>query len=210
MTALSTRELLAQGPVIPIVVIDDAAQATDLAQALIAGGLRVIEVTLRTADALAAVRAIAREVPEAIVGVGTAVRPDQLEQALDAGAQFAVSPGFTLALVEKARDLGLPLLPGAATASEMLVAMALGIEELKFFPADAVGGTAALRHYGSVFPQLRFCPTGGITYEGSRAYLELDNVACVGGSWVASRKSIAAGDFDEITAQAKRAQALRH
>lgn len=205
---MSMLDLMRLAPVIPVIVIDDAAQAVPLARALVEGGLPVLEVTLRTPAALAAVREIARAVPEAMVGVGTVVNDAQLAAAKAAGARFAVSPGLTPALAEAARRSGLPLLPGAATASELMFALECGYEQLKFFPAEAAGGPAMLKSLHGPFAEVRFCPTGGITEANAPAYLALPNVVCVGASWLVPKAALAAGDWAAIHALAQRAAAL--
>lgn len=202
-------ELLRAGPVIPVIVIDDASKAAPLARALLQGGLRVLEITLRTAGALDAIRAVAREVPDAVVGAGTLLAADDLERAVAAGARFGVSPGATGELLAAARRARLPFLPGVQTASEIMAALAAGFTELKFFPAGPAGGVAALRGFGGTFPQVQFCPTGGITAETAREYLALPNVACVGGSWLAPPALVKAGDWGGITRLARQASALR-
>lgn len=202
-------ELMQLAPVIPVIVIDDVAQAVPLARALVEGGLPVLEVTLRTPAALAAVREIARALPEAMVGVGTVINEAQLAAAQAAGARFAVSPGLTPALAEAQRRSGLPLLPGAATASELMFALECGYEQLKFFPAEAAGGPAMLKSLHGPFADVRFCPTGGITETNAPAYLALPNVVCVGASWLVPKAALAAGDWAAIHALAQRAAALR-
>lgn len=205
---MSMLELMHLAPVIPVIVIDDAAQAVPLARALVEGGLPVLEVTLRTPAALAAVRDIARALPQAEVGVGTVLNETQLAEAKAAGARFAVSPGLTPRLAEAARRSGLPLLPGAATASEMMFALECGYRQLKFFPAEAAGGPAMLKAMHGPFPQLRFCPTGGITEATAPSYLALPSVVCVGASWLVPKAALAAGDWAAIHALAQRAAAL--
>lgn len=202
-------EILAAAPVIPVVMIDDLAQAVPLARALVAGGLPVIEVTLRTAAGLEAIRAIAAEVEGALVGVGTVLEPGQYTAAARAGARFAVSPGATARLLDAAERCGIAPLPGIATASEAMALIERGYKFAKFFPAEAAGGAAFLASIASPLPQLRFCPTGGITLESAPRYLKLPNVVCVGGSWMVSRAIIAAGDWAGITALATQAAALR-
>src|SRR5580698_7532643 len=201
-------EILAAGPVMPVVVIDDAAHAVPLARALVAGGIRAIEVTLRTGAALDAVQAIARDVPDAIPGVGTALTGADVLAALDAGAKFIVSPGATPALREAAIGSGLPFLPGVATPSDLMSGMEAGLSRFKFFPAAQAGGIEGLRALAGPFPSARFCPTGGVSAANAAAYLALPNVACVGGSWLAPRETIAAGDFARIEQLAREAAAL--
>lgn len=204
----STPEsLLDRFPVIPVVVVDDLAQAVPVAQALVVGGLPVIELTLRTPVALDAMRAIADEVPGILLGAGTVTTPGQAKQAADAGAQFLVSPGATPSLVGAMADTGLPFLPGTATVSEALAVLEAGFTEMKFFPAEASGGAAYLRSLVGVVPA-RFCPTGGITAASAPAYLSLANVGCVGGSWITPRDALLAGDWERVAELAAGAAAL--
>jgi 2-dehydro-3-deoxyphosphogluconate aldolase/(4S)-4-hydroxy-2-oxoglutarate aldolase len=203
------EDILGAAPVMPVVTIDDLSKAAPLARALAAGGLRAIEVTLRTPQALEAVRIIASEVPEALPGVGTVLTARDLEAAAAAGAKFAVSPGATPALLAAARDQALPYLPAIATASELMAAMEAGFQVCKFFPASSSGGVAALRAFAGPFAQVRFNPTGGIDAASAPGYLALPNVLCVGGSWVTPAKAIAAGDFALIEQLARAAARLR-
>jgi 2-dehydro-3-deoxyphosphogluconate aldolase/(4S)-4-hydroxy-2-oxoglutarate aldolase len=196
-------------PVIPVAVIDDAGTAVPVARALVAGGVAIIEVTLRTPAAPDAIRRIADEVPGISVGVGTVTTPAQLEEAASAGASFVVSPGCTPRLLDAMTASGLPCLPGAATVSEMLTLLEHGFTELKFFPATAAGGLAYLKSVAAPLPGLRFCPTGGLTPETAPDYLALPNVACVGGSWLTPAPAIAAGDWPTIQRLAAQATALR-
>ena len=200
--------LLDRVPVVPVVVVDDVAHAVPLARALVAGGLPVIELTLRTPVALEAIRAIADEVPEILLGAGTVVTPGQAEAALDAGAQFLVSPGSTPALLGAMADTGLPFLPGTATVSEVLAVLEAGFTEMKFFPAEASGGAAFLKAVGAPVPAARFCPTGGITAASAASYLALPNVGCVGGSWLTPADALAAGDWARVERLAREAAAL--
>lgn len=202
------ESLLDLVPVIPVVVLDDDATAVPLARALVAGGLPIIELTLRTTVALDAIRAIADEVPEILVGAGTIVTPDHAKQAVDAGAQFLVSPGTTPSLLSAMADTGLPFLPGTATVSEALAVLEAGRTEMKFFPAEASGGAAYLKALASPVPAARFCPTGGITPTSAPAYLSLPNVGCVGGSWLTPADALAAGDWARIESLAREATAL--
>ena len=206
---MTIDDILQAGPVMPVVVIDDAAHAEPLARALVAGGIRAIEITLRTGAALDAVRAIARDVPDAIPGVGTALTVADVLAALDAGAKFIVSPGATPTLLEAAIGSGLPFLPGVATASELMAGMAAGLSAFKYFPAAQAGGVEGLKALAGPFPRARFCPTGGVSAANAASYLALPNVACVGGSWIAPREMIAAGDFARIEQLARAAAALR-
>ena len=196
------------GPVIPVVAIDDPAQAVPLARALIAGSVRVLEITLRTPVALAAIRAIAEAVPEVIVGAGTLTRPEDFIEARNAGARFGVSPGLTPALIEATRKSGLPLLPGVMTPSDIIAARLASFRELKLFPAQQAGGAGMLQALAGPFPDVTFCPTGGISAETAPTFLALPNVACVGGSWLAPKAALAAGDWDAITELARWASGL--
>jgi 2-dehydro-3-deoxyphosphogluconate aldolase/(4S)-4-hydroxy-2-oxoglutarate aldolase len=196
-------------PVIPVLTIERADTAGPLAAALVAGGLSVLEITLRTPAAIEAIRAIAARVPGAIVGAGTVLTPDHAEAAIAAGARFLVSPGITPRLAEAAMRWPVPFLPGAATASEAMALADLGYRFLKFFPAEQAGGAAALKAIGAPIQRLVFCPTGGIDAARAPEYLRLANVACVGGSWVAPAKAVAAGDWRTITLLAREARALR-
>jgi len=201
-------DILEVSPVIPVIVLERAEDARPLAEALVRGGLRVLEVTLRTPAALEALHAI-RAVEGAIVGAGTVLDPSLYDEAIAAGARFVVSPGLTDALVTAAATRMVPLLPGAATASEVMRAREAGCRRLKFFPAESLGGVAALKGYASVFPDVRFCPTGGIGAASAPAYLALSNVACVGGSWPLPAEALAARDWARIEALARAAAALR-
>jgi 2-dehydro-3-deoxyphosphogluconate aldolase/(4S)-4-hydroxy-2-oxoglutarate aldolase len=201
--------IAAKAPVIPVLTIDRLADAVPLARALVRGGLPVLEITFRTGAALEALAAIAREVPEAVVGAGTVLDAAQLRQALSAGARFGVSPGCTPALAAAVKTAGLSFLPGVQTVSEALALKEQGFRLLKFFPADAAGGTTWLKAVAAPLAGLRFCPTGGIGIETAPTYLALPNVACVGGSWVAPRDAIAAGDWSRIEHLAKAAAALK-
>ena len=202
-----TRELCGLAPVIPVLVIEDAGKARPLAEALVAGGLPVLEVTLRTPAALEAIRAMA-EVPGGHVGAGTLITPEDVRAAKAAGATFGVSPGATDALLEACEAEGLPLLAGAATASEAMRLLARGYDMLKFFPAEASGGAAALKALGGPLPQISFCPTGGVSPGNAGAYLKLSTVPCVGGSWIAPADLVAAGDWGAIEAKAREAAGL--
>ena len=199
--------ICALAPVIPVLVIEDAASAAALARALVAGGLPALEVTLRTPAALDAIRAMA-EVPGGVVGAGTLLTPADVKAAKAAGAMFGVSPGATDRLLDACAEADLPLLPGAATASEMMALLERGHMVQKFFPAEQAGGIAALNALGAPLPQVGFCPTGGVTPASAPAYLALGNVLCVGGSWVAPKDRVAAGDWAAIEALARAAAAL--
>jgi 2-dehydro-3-deoxyphosphogluconate aldolase/(4S)-4-hydroxy-2-oxoglutarate aldolase len=202
------EEILGLAPVMPVITIEDPRRAVPLARALAAGGLRAIEVTLRTPAALDAIRAIAAEVPEAVAGVGTVLTPRDLEAAAKAGAKFAVSPGATPTLLDAALAGPLPYLPAIASASELMAAMERGYSTFKFFPAASCGGPGALKSLAGPFPNARFCPTGGIDEETAPAYLAAPNVLCVGGSWVAPGATVGRGDFDEIERLARRANGM--
>jgi len=202
------RSILALGPVMPVIVIDDAADAVPLAQALLEGGISTIEVTLRTQAALSAMEAIAKSCPDMVIGAGTVLTPTDAANARDAGAVLAVSPGATPSLIEGCADAGIDLLPGATSASEAMVLLEQGFDTLKFFPAVPAGGAPFLKSLASPLPQITFCPTGGITQQTAPDFLSLDNVSCVGGSWIASRGDIANKDFATITARASAAVEL--
>jgi 2-dehydro-3-deoxyphosphogluconate aldolase/(4S)-4-hydroxy-2-oxoglutarate aldolase len=206
--ALDPLELAAPGPVIPVIVLERADDAVPLARALVGGGIRVLEVTLRTAQALAAIEAIARAVPEAIVGAGTVKNEADARAAHAAGARFAVSPGWSPRVAAACRALGLALLPGVATASEVMQAADDGYRFLKFFPAAAAGGTALLKAWASPFADIAFCPTGGIGAASAPEYLALANVKVVGGSWLTPADAIAAADWPRIEALAREAARL--
>jgi 2-dehydro-3-deoxyphosphogluconate aldolase/(4S)-4-hydroxy-2-oxoglutarate aldolase len=206
---LEPIDLVAFGPVIPVIVIDRLDAAVPMAQALVDGGVRVLEVTLRTAAALGAIEAIARAVPEAIVGAGTLRNAGDARSAHAAGARFGVSPGYAAALAEQCRALGLPFLPGVATATEVMQAADDGFRFLKFFPAAAAGGTALLKAWASPFADVAFCPTGGISIASAPEWLALPNVKVVGGSWLTPAEALAASDWDGITRLAREASALR-
>ncbi|MCB1313542.1 MAG: bifunctional 4-hydroxy-2-oxoglutarate aldolase/2-dehydro-3-deoxy-phosphogluconate aldolase [Sedimentitalea sp.] len=201
------RQICALAPVVPVLVIEDAAHARPLAEALVAGGLPALEVTLRTPAALAAIRAMAG-VPGAVVGAGTLTTPQDAAGARAAGATFGVSPGATDRLIAACGAEGLPLLPGAATASEAMGLLERGFDMLKFFPAEPCGGVAALKALAGPLPQIGFCPTGGIRSETAAAYLALETVICVGGSWIAPPELVAAGHWDEIAGRARAAARL--
>ena len=201
--------ILRASPVIPVIAIDDLDHAVPLAKALLAGGIRVLEVTLRTVHGLAAIRAIARHVPDAILGVGTLTMAEEFAAARNAGAVFGVSPGLTPALIAAARSSGLPLLPGVMTPTEVMVAREAGFRQLKLFPAVPAGGVGMLEAIGGPLSDVMFCPTGGISLQTAPQFLECKNVACVGGSWLTPKDAMASGDWARITALAKAASALR-
>lgn len=201
--------IAAQAPVIPVLTVERVADAVPMARALVRGGLPVLEVTFRTQAALEALAAMVREVPEAVVGAGTVLTESQLQQAIAAGARFGVSPGCTPALAQAVKASGLPFLPGVQTVSEAMALSEQGFRLLKLFPADAAGGTTWLKAVSAPLSGLRFCPTGGIGFETAPTYLALPNVACVGGSWVAPRDAVSAGDWARIERLAAAAAALK-
>ena len=206
---MNVLEIMRIGPVIPVIVVEKIEHAVPLARALVAGGVRVLELTLRTAVALQAIEAIAREVEGAIVGVGTITRAEDFDRSIEAGAVFGVSPGLTPALVAAARASAVPLLPGVMTPSDVIAARAAGFSELKLFPAQLAGGIGMLRALAGPFPDVTFCPTGGVSAATAADFLALPNVACVGGSWLTPRDAIDAGDWKRITALAREATALQ-
>lgn len=195
-------------PVVPVVVLPDASVAVPLARALVAGGLPAIEVTLRTPGALDAIRAIADEVPQAVVGAGTVITVEQVDACVTAGARFLVSPGWTPSLLDAMRASGVPFLPGVSTASEVVALLERGVRDMKFFPARAAGGTEYLRSLAGPLPQARFCPTGGIGPATAPEYLALPNVGCVGGSWMVPADAVAERDWARIEALARGAAGL--
>ncbi len=206
---MNVIELMRIGPVIPVIVIDEIETALPLAKALVAGGVRVLELTLRTPVALAAVEVIANEVEGAILGVGTITRAHEFDAAIKAGALFGVSPGLTPELVAAAKDSALPLLPGVMTPSDVIAARTAGFQQLKLFPAQQAGGIGMLKALGGPFPDVTFCPTGGIGAATAAEFLALPNVACVGGSWLTPADAIAAADWQRITALARDTQNLQ-
>ncbi|MGW2912094.1 bifunctional 4-hydroxy-2-oxoglutarate aldolase/2-dehydro-3-deoxy-phosphogluconate aldolase [Streptomyces asoensis] len=205
----SAASVLDLAPVVPVLVVEDVADAVPLARALVAGGLPAIEVTLRTPVALDAVRAISGAVPEAVVGAGTVITPAQVTACGEAGARFLVSPGWTEALLTAMRASGVPFLPGVSTTSEVVALLERGVREMKFFPAQAAGGTAYLRSLAGPLPQARFCPTGGIGPDNAPEYLALPNVGCVGGSWMVPADAVAARDWTRVERLARAASDLR-
>lgn len=202
-----TRAICQRGPIIPVLVVNDVSAAKPLAEALVAGGLTVLEVTLRTPEALEVILEMST-VEGAVVGAGTVLNHKDVEAAVAVGAQFGVSPGATDILLDAAENAGLPMLPGAATASEAMRLLERGYDMLKFFPAEAAGGLNMLKSLGGPLPQISFCPTGGISAKTANSYLALDNVVCAGGSWVTPADLVKAGDWDAITALAAEAAAL--
>jgi 2-dehydro-3-deoxyphosphogluconate aldolase / (4S)-4-hydroxy-2-oxoglutarate aldolase len=205
---LTSLEVMKDAPVIPVIVLTDAAHAVPLARALVAGGIRMLEVTLRTPAALACIQAIAREVPDAVAGAGTVRSAADAHAAVKAGARFAVSPGYTHAVGAACRELGLPLLPGVATGSEIMAAQEDGYTALKFFPAMQSGGVSMLKAWQGPFADIAFCPTGGVTMANAPEFLALANVTCVGGSWITPADAVARGDWARITQLAREAKGL--
>ena len=202
---VSSEEVFSQGPVVPVLVIKDVAHAVPLAKALIAGGIRVLEVTLRTEAALEAIREIAQNVPEAMIGAGTVTNETQLRQVAEAGALFAISPGMTTDLLQAGSDANIALIPGISSTSELMKGIDAGYTHFKFFPAEASGGIKALKSISGPFPDVVFCPTGGISPNNYLDYLSLPNVRCAGGSWLAPDDAVESGDWDKITQLAKEA-----
>jgi len=206
---LTPLDVMNDAPVIPVIVLSDLAHAVPLARALVAGGIRMLEVTLRTPVALACIEAIARDVPEAVVGAGTIRSAADAQAAAMAGARFGVSPGYTAAVGKACRDLGLALLPGVATAGEIMAAQEDGYTALKFFPAVQAGGLAMLKAWQGPFGDVKFCPTGGVTGGNAGEFLRLPNVVCVGGSWLTPAQTVARGDWAHITQIAQQAAGLK-
>ncbi|BDQ27666.1 bifunctional 4-hydroxy-2-oxoglutarate aldolase/2-dehydro-3-deoxy-phosphogluconate aldolase [Helicobacter heilmannii] len=200
-------DILNAGRIIPVMVVEEAKDAVPLARALVQGGIKVLEITLRTKEALEAIKNIAKKVPEAIVGAGTVLNPKDFKQALEAGAQFAISPGLTPALALAAKDCPIPLIPGVASGSEVMLALEHGLKALKFFPAQVAGGVAMLKSFAGPFSEVYFCPTGGISLENMGTYLKLPNVLCVGGSWLAPKELVQAKEWAKITQIAQKSVA---
>ena len=207
--SITALQVMQDAPVIPVIVLNEVAHAVPMARALVAGGIRMLEVTLRTPQALACMEAIAKEVPDAVVGAGTVRSAADAKAAANAGAKFAVSPGYTSAVGQACRDQGLSLLPGVATGSEIMMAQEDGYTELKFFPAMQAGGPAMLKAWGGPFFDVRFCPTGGVTPQNASEFLSLSNVACVGGSWLVPADALAQGDWPRIEQLAREACQLK-
>lgn len=205
---MTLLEIMRVSPVIPVIAIDNIDHAVPLARALVAGGIRVLEITLRTEHGLPAIRAIAEQVPDAIVGVGTLTRPEEFAAARDAGAVFGVSPGLTSSLIGAAKSSGLPLLPGVMSPSEVMAAREAGFRQLKLFPAMPAGGIGMLNAIAGPLPDVTFCPTGGISLETAPQFLACKNVACVGGSWLTPEDALQAGDWQRIMSLAAAASAL--
>ncbi len=206
--ASSIKDIMHTSPVIPVMVINNLENAVPLAHALVEGGLKVLEITLRTPIALDAIKHIKAEVPGAIVGAGTVINTDTLDKAIAAGSEFLVSPGVTDSLIDAALDSGVPILPGVISPGEAMRLMEKGITEMKFFPAEAAGGVAMIKSIGGPLPQITFCPTGGVNPKNALDYLQQKNVACVGGSWMAPANLVDAGNWAEITRMAKQAASL--
>ncbi|MDU9711059.1 bifunctional 4-hydroxy-2-oxoglutarate aldolase/2-dehydro-3-deoxy-phosphogluconate aldolase [Helicobacter pylori] len=204
-----TIEVLQISPIVPVVVIENIKDAVPLAQSLIEGGIPIIEVTLRSSCALEAIELIAKNVPKMRVGAGTILNPTQLEQAQNRGAEFLISPGLTIKLLEHAKKKDMPLIPGVSSSSEVMQALELGYNALKFFPAEYCGGVKLLNAFNGPFKGVKFCPTGGISADNMRSYLNLENVLCVGGSWLTPKNLIQNKEWDKITEICKRALALR-
>jgi len=196
---LTPAEIMSLSPIIPVIEIDDINKSIDLANALIAGGINILEITLRTDAALDAIRLLAKEVPQAHIGAGTLLNPNDLSKVCDAGAAFALSPGSSEALLQKANHINFPLIPGISTGSEIMQGMDLGYTHFKLFPATSVGGIPLLKSFAGPFQEARFCPTGGINENNYLDFLALDNVLCVGGSWIVPKALMSSGNFDEIT-----------
>lgn len=202
---IPSLEVLNAGPVVPVIVLQKIEHAVPLANALLNGGIKVLEITLRSEVAVEAIRRLCREVPEAMVGAGTVASPGDLQAVADAGAVFAISPGLTPTLLDAANQGSIALIPGISTASELMFGMEMGYREFKFFPAEAAGGVRMLKSVGGPFPQATFCPTGGISAANFQDYLALANVACVGGSWVVPSRLIKEQAWEEITELARQA-----
>ncbi|OOC28984.1 bifunctional 4-hydroxy-2-oxoglutarate aldolase/2-dehydro-3-deoxy-phosphogluconate aldolase [Helicobacter pylori] len=202
-------EILQISPIVPVVVIENIKDAVPLAQSLIEGGIPIIEVTLRSSCALEAIELIAKNVPKMHVGAGTILNPTQLEQAQNRGAEFLISPGLTIKLLEHAKKKDMPLIPGVSSSSEVMQALELGYNALKFFPAEYCGGVKLLNAFNGPFKGVKFCPTGGISVDNMRSYLALENVVCVGGSWLTPKDLVQNKEWDKITEICKRALALR-
>ena len=205
---LTSLQVMQDAPVIPVIVLNDVAHAVPMARALLAGGIRMLEITLRTPQALACMEAIANEVEGAVVGAGTVRSPQDAAAAVKAGARFAVSPGYTPAVGQACKDLGLPLLPGVATGSEIMAAQEDGYTQLKFFPALQAGGLSMLKAWQGPFGDVQFCPTGGVSPANAREFLALSNVVCVGGSWLTPADAVQSGDWERISQLAREARSL--
>lgn len=202
-------EILQISPIVPVVVVENIKDAVPLAQSMIEGGIQIIEVTLRSSCALEAIELIAKNVPKMRVGAGTILNPTQLEQAQNRGAEFLISPGLTIKLLEHAKKKDMPLIPGVSSSSEVMQALELGYNALKFFPAEYCGGVKLLNAFNGPFKEVKFCPTGGISIDNMHSYLNLENVLCVGGSWLTPKNLIQNKEWDKITEICKRSLALR-
>lgn len=205
---ISPKDLFAMGPIVPVLVIKDVADALPIAEALLSSGIKVLEVTLRTPSALEVIETIARELPEAVIGAGTVTNRELLQRSADAGAKFAISPGLTKDLLQAGNEGNIALIPGISSISEMMDGIDLGYDHLKFFPAEASGGVKAIQSIGGPFPDIRFCPTGGININNVRNYLALPNVACCGGSWLVTNEIVQQKNWSAISDLAR--QALEH
>lgn len=200
---MQTKEILEVSKIIPVITIYDLKTSVDLAKALIEGGIKILEITLRTQEAIEAIKLISKEIPEAVVGAGTVLNTKMLEEVKNAGAKFAISPGLNVVFAKEARDIDLPLIPGIATAGELMLALEFGFKNLKFFPAQAAGGINMLKSFSAPFQEVKFCPTGGISLDNMNDYLKLDNVLCVGGSWLTPKELILDKKWNQITQIAK-------
>ncbi|MBZ7929143.1 bifunctional 4-hydroxy-2-oxoglutarate aldolase/2-dehydro-3-deoxy-phosphogluconate aldolase [Campylobacter sp. LH-2024] len=200
---MQTKEILEVSKIIPVITIYDLKTSVDLAKALIEGGIKILEITLRTQEAIEAIKLISKEIPEAVVGAGTVLNTKMLEEVKNAGAKFAISPGLNVVFAKEARNIDLPLIPGIATAGELMLALEFGFKNLKFFPAQAAGGINMLKSFSAPFQEIKFCPTGGISLDNMNDYLKLDNVLCVGGSWLTPKELILDKKWNQITQIAK-------
>lgn len=200
-------DIFAMGPIVPVLVIENIEDAVPIANALIAGGINVLEVTLRTANALDVIKEIATKLPHAMVGAGTVINPETLQQSIAAGAKFAISPGLTKELLAASIESTIPLIPGIASISELMTGIDAGFDHFKFFPAEAIGGAKSIKSISGPFPNIRFCPTGGINVNNMGNYLSLNNVACIGGSWLVPDDAVLNKDWDRITQITKEAVA---
>ncbi|MBZ7930573.1 bifunctional 4-hydroxy-2-oxoglutarate aldolase/2-dehydro-3-deoxy-phosphogluconate aldolase [Campylobacter molothri] len=200
---MQTKEILEVSKIIPVITIYDLKTSVDLAKALIEGGIKILEITLRTQEAIEAIKLISKEIPEAVVGAGTVLNTKMLEEVKNAGAKFAISPGLNVVFAKEARNIDLPLIPGIATAGELMLALEFGFKNLKFFPAQAAGGINMLKSFSAPFQEVKFCPTGGISLDNMNDYLKLDNVLCVGGSWLTPKELILDKKWNQITQIAK-------
>ncbi|MBZ7936538.1 bifunctional 4-hydroxy-2-oxoglutarate aldolase/2-dehydro-3-deoxy-phosphogluconate aldolase [Campylobacter sp. B0100352/1] len=200
---MQTKEILEVSKIVPVITIYDLKTSVNLAKALIDGGIKILEITLRTQEAIEAIKLISKEIPEAVVGAGTVLNAKMLEEVKNAGAKFAISPGLNTILAKEAKNVDLPLIPGIATAGELMLALEFGFKNLKFFPAQAAGGVNMLKSFSAPFQEVKFCPTGGISLDNMNDYLKLDNVLCVGGSWLTPKELILDKKWDQITQIAK-------